>query len=114
MFRVIPVILAALLLGAHFWRAGNLVLAVMCGLMPLLLFIKQRWSWLTVQLFAYAGVAIWLYTTVTFVQERIYWGQPWLRLVFILGGVALFTAWAGFLLNSPRVKVRYLAETRGE
>ena len=110
--RVVPLILTALLLGAHFWRSGNLILALVYGLFPLLLFIKQRWSWLAVQIFAYVGVIIWLYTTVAIVQERINWGLPWVRVVFILGGVALLSAWAGMLLNSPRVKARYLAKGR--
>jgi len=106
--RVIPLILASLLLAAHFLRDGNLVLTLMCVLMPLLLLIKKRWSWLVVQLFAYAGAAIWIYTTVALVQQRIFWGIPWVRLVMILGGVALFTAWAGLLLNSSRIREMYL------
>ena len=75
--------------------------------MPLLLFVKRRWSWLAVQLFAYAGAAVWLYTTVTIVQQRIFWGMPWVRLVMILGGVVLFTIWAGYLLNAAPVKEKY-------
>jgi hypothetical protein len=107
------VILAAVLLGAHFWRAGNFVLALICVLTPLLFLVKQGWSWLAVQLFAYASVVIWFITTITIVQERIHWGQPWLRVIVILGGVALFSAWAGLLLNSPRVKARYRGANRG-
>jgi hypothetical protein len=106
--RVIPLLLTSLLLAAHFLRDGNLVLTLICVLIPLLLLIKKRWSWLVVQLFAYVGAVIWLYTTVAMVQQRIFWGMPWVRLVMILGGVALFTAWAGFLLNSSRIKEIYL------
>lgn len=107
MIRIIPLIVASLLLSAHFLRAGNLVLAVICVLFPLLLFIKRRWSWMVVQVFAYVGVAIWGYTTFSIVQQRIYWGIPWVRVVLILGGVAAFTAWAGLLLNASKVKERY-------
>ena len=104
-----PLILASLLLAAHFLRGGNLVLTLMCVLIPLLLLIKKWWSWLAVQLFAYAGAAVWIYTGVAIVQQRIFWGMPWARLVMILGGVALFTIWAGFLLNTASVKAKYLS-----
>ena len=106
--RIMPLIVASLLLAAHFLRDGNLVLTLGCVLVPLLLFVKSRWSWLAAQLFAYVGAAIWLYTTTAIVQQRIYWGEPWVRVVLILGGVALFTAWAGLLLHAQPVKERYL------
>ncbi len=108
--RVIPLILASLLLAAHFLRDGNLVLTLTCGLLPLLLLIKKRWSWLAVQIFAYAGGAVWLYTTVALVQQRMVWGMSWARLVMILGGVALFTIWAGYLLNAAPVREKYHPE----
>ena len=109
LIRVIPLILASLLLAAHFLRDGNLMITLICGLLPLLLLIKKRWSWLAVQLFAYSGAAVWLYTTVAILQQRIYWGMPWGRMVMILGGVALFTSWAGYLLNAAPVKEKYLS-----
>jgi hypothetical protein len=109
LIRVIPLILASLLLAAHFLRDESLMLTFMCGMVPLLLLIKKRWSWLAVQLLTYAGAAVWLYTTITLVQERIYWGIPWSRLAMILGGVALFTSWAGYLLNAAPVKEKYLS-----
>jgi len=108
--RIIPLILASLLLGAHFLRTGNLVLAAICVLLPLLLFIKRRWSWLIVQMFTYVGVAIWGYAAFNIVQQRIYWGMPWIRVVLILGAVVAFTAWAGLLLNASKVKERYFIE----
>ena len=109
LIRVIPLILASLLLAAHFLRDGNLVLTLLCGSFPLLLLIKKPWSWLAGQLFAYSGAVVWLYITVALVQQRIYWGMPWFRLVMILGGVAVFTSWAGYLLNAAPVKEKYLS-----
>jgi hypothetical protein len=109
--RVIPIIIAALLLAAHFLRAGNLLLTAVCGLMPLLLLIKKRWSVWALQLFAFAGVVIWLGVAITIVRQRIMLGDSWLRVLFILGGVALFTAAAGLLLNSAAVKERYPPHT---
>ncbi len=105
--RILPLILAFILLGAHFLRAGSLWGAVVMALIPLLLLFKSRWSWLVVQICLYLGAALWINTTIAIIQQRIGWGQPWGRVALILGGVTLFTIWAGVLLNSPQVKSRY-------
>jgi hypothetical protein len=36
------------------------------------------------------------------VQERLALGAPWLRMALILAAVALFTAWAGWLLRNRK------------
>jgi asparagine N-glycosylation enzyme membrane subunit Stt3 len=105
--RLVPLIVAALLLGAHFLRDGNLGLMVVSVLVPLLLLIKRRWSLIVVQLLAYVGTVIWIQTTIMIVQERLAQGMSWVRVVIILGVVALLTAWAGWLLNSAVVKEKY-------
>ena len=105
--RLLPVIVAFLLLAAHFLRSGQHWLVLLCGLTPLLLLPKRRAGWLLVQAAAYVGAAVWLHTTVILVQQRLFWGLPWGRTAAILGIVTLFTAWAGYLLNSPVVKQKY-------
>lgn len=107
--RLVPLLVAALLLGAHFLRVGNLGLMAVSVLVPFLLLIKRRWSLIVVQLLAYVGTVIWIQTTIMIVQERLARGMPWVRVVIILGVVALFTAWAGWLLNSAVVKENYSA-----
>ena len=107
LIRIIPLLLAATLLASHFLRSGNLILTVLCLLAPLLLLIKKQWSWLLLQGLVYLGVFIWLNTTVGIIQHRILWGQPWSRVLLIMSGVMLFTTWAGLLLNSPQIKLRY-------
>jgi hypothetical protein len=59
------------------------------------------------QVLAYVGAGLWLITTVDILQQRLKLGLPWLRLAAILGAVTLFTAVAGLLLNSAKVKNRY-------
>lgn len=107
LFRITPLIIAAVLLAAHFLRSGNLLLLALCLLTPFLLLVKKRWSLILLQLLAYAGTAIWIRTTVQIVQERLALGRPWGRVVIILGVVILVTALAGLLLNSNAVKQRY-------
>lgn len=105
--RLIPVIVAALLLAAHFLRSGNFIAAGACLLAPLLLLVRERWSLVVLQVLAYAGAGLWLITTLEILQQRLALGLPWQRLVTILGGVTLFTIAAGLLLNSAPVKNRY-------
>ncbi len=101
------VIIAAVLLAAHFLRQSEFVLMLLCILTPLLLLIRKRWSLFALQLLMYLGAVVWLTTTVQFVQERILLGEPWIRLVIILGAVILFTIVTGLLLNSTAIKDKY-------
>ena len=94
-------------LGAHFIRSGNPILALACILVPLIFIIKKRWSLIVLQLFAYLGAGIWIYTAIMLYQRRMMLGAPWGRMVIIMGAVAGFTFLAGLLLNSPKVKKKY-------
>jgi hypothetical protein len=76
-------------------------------LLPLLLLIKKRWSLILVQLSAYAAAVVWVYTTIHLVQERMISARPWSGAVIILSTVALFSVFAGLLLNSRKVKEKY-------
>ncbi len=105
--RRLPIVLAYLLLGAHFLRAGLLALTVACILAPLLLLIHRRWALIALQAGAYLGALIWLYTTIRLVQWRQATAQPWGRMLLILLVVTFFTVAAGLLLNSGKLKARY-------
>ena len=106
-FRVIPLILASLMLSAHFFRHLNYALMIVTFLAPCLLFIKKRWSLIAIQFFAILGGGIWISTIVDIANERILMGEPWGKMAVILGAVALFTIFAGLLLNSLKVKEKY-------
>ena len=105
--RLIPLIIAFLLLGAHFLRSGYLILTGVSIIAPLLLLIKRRWILLLVQWLAYSGAIVWIQTTFSLVQQRIMTGVPWVRMLFILSGVTVLTLYAGYLLNADIVKRRY-------
>ncbi|MEW6112179.1 MAG: hypothetical protein AB1664_08625 [Thermodesulfobacteriota bacterium] len=105
--RIIPLLIASLLLAAHFLRHGDIGFVVLCVLVPLLLLIKNRRSLIFVQFSAYAGAAVWVYTALQIVRERMMFGRPWGVAVIILGTVALFTIFAGLLLNSRAIKNKY-------
>ncbi len=105
--RLIPLIIAFLLLGAHFLRSGHMILTGLSILTPFLLFIKKRWILLMVQCLAYSGAIVWAYTAWSLVQQRIMAGVPWIRMLLILFGVTVLTVYAGYLLNADIVKRRY-------
>jgi hypothetical protein len=76
-------------------------------LAPCLLFIKRRWSLLTLQLLTLPAAAIWLLTLSDIIQQRVFEHRSWTASAVILGVVTAFTLFAGWLLNAPRVKERY-------
>lgn len=105
--RISLFVAAALLLGAHFLRAGNLGLVALCLAAPLLFFYRRRRSLILLQLIAYGATASWIGAAIQLVELRRLSGRPWLLAAVILGAVALFTFLAGLLLNSRSIKERY-------
>lgn len=105
--RLIPVFLSLLLLAAHFFRAGQMVLAVI----PLLLFVplvlRERWVPWLVQTVLLLGALEWVWTLYTVAQIRIAHGMDWQRMAIILGAVALFTALSSLVFRSRGLRQRY-------
>ena len=102
--RLFPAHLSLLLLAALFMRVGiPLILIVPLTLMLMLSFLVP---WAEVRaLLAVAlgfGALIWAFMTWLRVQERLAYGEPWSRLAGILAGVALFNAWAAWLVWRSR------------
>lgn len=105
--RVSLFTLAALLLGAHFLRAGSLPLAALCLGIPLLFLHRRRMSLIALQVLAYCGCGIWIVTAIRLVRARDLADRPWTVAVVIFAAVALLTLCAGLLLNSRSMKERY-------
>ena len=105
--RLLPVILSFMLMAAHFIRAGQLMLAAGCVLLPLLLLLRKAWvpkvAWLALLLAA----AEWLRTLWFIAQMRMQFEMPWTRMAVILGAVALFTALSGLVFLSRSLRQRY-------
>jgi len=105
--RISLYIVAALLLGAHFLRAGDLALVALCVAAPLLFLYRARWSLLALQFLAYCATGTWIGVAIRLVEVRQQLGQRWTAAVVILGSVALFTLAAGLLLNARAITQRY-------
>jgi hypothetical protein len=97
--RLLPA-LALLLLGAHFFRAGLVPVTVVCVGMIALLFVRAPWAARTLQVALALGTVEWLRTAWVVASARAAVGEPYARLLLILGGVALVTALAALVLRA--------------
>jgi len=100
LLRLLPVIFSMLLLGAHFYRAGHLLLASGALLSLGLLCIRRPQATWLMQGLLVAGAVEWLATAVRLVISRQDQGLPWLRLSLILGLVALCTLLSALSLST--------------
>ncbi len=109
-WRVILVILSAVVLGAHFLRAEQPGLTVVCLAAPLLLLWWTRWALRAVQALLAAGGLVWIDTLARLAVARMSAGMPWLRMALILGAVAAVAWTAALVLGARRVRDRYPGE----
>ncbi len=105
--RIIPFILSAILLGAHFLRFGNITMTIFALLVPFLLLIKKRAALLMAQMLALLGGLFWIKVAIDEIWVRVAADVSWTRLAMILGSVAIFTLWSAWLLASDDVSARY-------
>jgi hypothetical protein len=96
-------LLALLLLAAHFVHAGLWPVAVACAAPVALLWVRRPWAARTVQTVLVVGAIEWVLTAATLAQMRIAHHQPYVRLLAILGGVAVFTVFAALAIQLPRL-----------
>jgi hypothetical protein len=109
--RLIPVILSFLLLGAHFYRSGQVVVSGFCIAILFLLLLRKSWVPRVFQLLLIFGSLEWLRSLYFFAAMRIAWDQPWTRLAVILGAVALFTALSGLVFKIKKLRSYYRPES---
>ena len=105
--KLIPVIFSFLLLSAHFYRAGIFPLTAICLILPFLLFIKLSWVARLSQAFLVIGAIEWVRTLLNLVEMRQEMGMPWIRLVVIIGAVALITGLSALIFQIRSIKERY-------
>ncbi len=100
--------LALALLAAHFYRAAAWPLVgASLLLLGLMLVLRRAWLPRLVQVCLLAGTLEWLWTALLLAQQRQALGQPWLRMLLILGAVALLTAASAAVFSQQRVRRRY-------
>lgn len=98
---------ALLLLGAHFFRAAWVPLTVACLGLVALLFVRTPWAARTLQAALALGTLEWLRAAWVFASARAASGQPYGRLLAILGAVALVTALAALVLRTRAAREHF-------
>jgi len=110
--RLLPVIISAILIVAHFFRAGQLLLVVVSVAITLLLLVKERWAALAVQGGLVLAAGEWLRTLNRLVEFRQNMGMEWQRMALILGGVAFCTLLSSMVFRLPAMRQRFGFEVR--
>ena len=111
--QLIVAALSALLLGAHLYRSGEMVLAAVAVAAITLLFIRRRWAALTMQAMLVIGVFEWMRTLVLLVAMRQQFGMPFGRLAAIMITVVGFTLMSAMLFQSQRLMTYFRAFPQG-
>lgn len=103
----VPIVLSLLVLAAHFLRGGCLPLAL--GLVGLLALLAVRRPWVArlLQVVLTLGALEWLRTLVTLAMQRSEQGEPFLRMVLILGVVAGVTLASVLLFETAALRRFY-------
>ena len=99
--------LSALLLAAHFLRAGQAAGVAASLALLALLAIPRRWAARVAQAALLAGAAEWIRTLVALVAARREAHAPYARLAVILAAVAAGTAASALALESRSLRERY-------
>ena len=103
----IPVVLSLVVLGAHFMRYGNSIGVFAAIVLIGLLFIRQPWVARLMQVVLVLGTLEWLRTMYELAQMRALHGQPYGRMLVILGVVAAVTLCSALLFQSATLKKVY-------
>jgi hypothetical protein len=104
---LLPAGLSALMLGAHFLRRGDFARVTACLALLGLLFVRRPWAARLAQVALLAGALEWLRTLAVLLPARRAAGEPWVRLVAILGGVTLLALLGAALLETRGLRERY-------
>ncbi len=109
----IPIVLSLIVLAAHFLRGGGLVIAVgVLGLLALLA-VRRPWVARLMQVVLVLGALEWIRTLVTLTMHRSEQGQPFLRMMLILGLVAAVTLISAWLFETRRMRRIYSGGDQG-
>lgn len=99
--------LSLAVLGAHFVRYGDMFFVGGVVALMALLFVRQAWVARMMQVVLVLGALEWLRTLYGLVQMRAALGEPYGRMVVILGVVAALTACSALVFQSQALKRVY-------
>jgi hypothetical protein len=105
--RLLPVFLSILLLGAHFFRAGDIVLVFIVLSSVIILLIPRPWAVRIIQIELVLGSIEWMRTLIHLVKLRQAMGESWSLLVLILGSVVILTICSSLVFKFKPLRKRY-------
>jgi hypothetical protein len=108
----VPVVLSLVILGAHFMRYGNSIGVVGSLLLVALLMVRRPWVARLMQIVLILGALEWVRTIYELAQVRAALGQPFTRMVVILGVVVAITFCSALLFQTPALKKIYRLDHR--
>lgn len=103
----VPIVISLVVLGAHFLRDATWVGVFACLLLIGLLFVRRPWVVRVMQVALALGALEWLRTMYVLAHIRALHGQPYGRMLAILGLVAAVTLISALLLESATLKRVY-------
>ena len=104
---LLPVVLSLAVLGAHFLRYGSSIGVLAALLLIALLFLRRPWVPRVMQVVLVLGTLEWLRTMYELGHIRALQGQPYGRMLVILGIVAAVTLCSALLFQSKTLKTMY-------
>jgi hypothetical protein len=107
---LLPIFCSTVLIAAHFYRSGSLLLTAVSLALPLLLFARNHWVPRLVSLFLLLSAAEWLRTMLVFIGQYQEADRSWTRLAIILTVVSLFTALSSLAFKTTAMKKRYITK----
>ena len=100
-------ILALVLLAAHFLHAGLWPVSAACLASIALVAIARPWAARVLQALLVLGAIEWLLTTIALARMRAGHGQPYARMLVILGVVTAVTLMAAFVFQRATLRRRF-------
>jgi len=107
-----PVVLSLVMLGAHFLRYGNSIGVFGSLVLIALLIVRRPWVARLMQVVLILGALEWVRTLYELAQLRAVHGQPFVRMIVILGVVIAVTFGSALLFQSSELKRIYRLDRR--
>ncbi|MBK7645171.1 MAG: hypothetical protein IPJ19_19350 [Planctomycetes bacterium] len=104
---LLPTILSLLVFCGHLLKNGLMLFVPPVALLLLLLFVKHGFIARFFQFLLMLISIQWLLVALFSAVKRSEEGQPWVRMVLILSGVAVLAFVAAALFESARLRERY-------
>lgn len=100
-------VLGLIMLAAHFLRFGDMGLTVVIIAMAGLCFTRLGWARIVCSAALFVSSFLWVQSGIDFVQIRMAVGQPWMRLVVIMGSVCAFSLFGAWVLSTEKAAARF-------